>query len=199
MSGAFTLYIRRMATKSNRGPGAAAENRAALVAAARDVFAEQGVDGPISAVARRAGVGQASLYRHFPSREELAFAVFDENLAAIERLAADPATTLRDLTDLITHQIEGTAAVITYFAREDDPQMRGLEDRMAAALSPKVDAARASGTLADATTVADVLLAVGMLAALVARVPTDRRHERVEDAWALLMRGLGPGAPREQR
>ncbi|WP_062312387.1 TetR/AcrR family transcriptional regulator [Demequina rhizosphaerae] len=181
-----------MATKSNRGPKAAAENRAALVAAARDVFAEQGVDGPISAVARRAGVGQASLYRHFPSRQELAFAVFEENLVAIERLAADPGASLRDLTDLITLQIEGSAAVITYFAREGDPLMRGFEDRMAAALSPKVDAARSSGTLADATTVADVLMAVGMLAALVARVPAERRHARVEDAWALLMRGLGP-------
>ncbi|MDN4474792.1 helix-turn-helix domain-containing protein [Demequina sp. SYSU T00192] len=181
-----------MATKSNRGPGAAAENRAALVAAARDVFAEQGVDGPISAVARRAGVGQASLYRHFPSREDLAFAVFEENLVAVESLAADPGTTLRDLTDLITFQIEGSAAVISYFAREDDPLVRGLEGRIAAALAPKVDAAHEAGTLAGTTTVADVLLAVGMLAALVARVPADQRHARVEEAWALLMRGLGP-------
>ncbi|WP_062291298.1 TetR/AcrR family transcriptional regulator [Demequina phytophila] len=181
-----------MATKSNRGPGAAAENRAALVAAAREVFAEQGVEGPISAVARRAGVGQASLYRHFPSRESLAFAVFDENLAEIEALSARPGTTLRDLIHLVTRQLEGNAAVITYFAREEDPALRTLEDRVAATLAPKVATAHEDGTLAPATTVEDVVLAIGMIAALVARVPADTRHARVEAAWALLTRGLGP-------
>ncbi|WP_062386220.1 TetR/AcrR family transcriptional regulator [Demequina iriomotensis] len=181
-----------MATKTNRGPSAAAENRAALVAAARDVFAANGVEGPVSAVARRAGVGQASLYRHFPTRESLVYAVFDENLTAIETLAADPGTTLRDVTDLVTHQIEGTAAIITYAATDDGPEMRALERRMARAIAGKVDLARTDGTLAPGTTAEDMLLAIGMLAALVARVPADQRHARVEEAWGLLMRGLGP-------
>lgn len=190
----LSLYILGMTGKSNRGPGAATENRAALVAAARDVFAEQGVDGPLSAVAKRAGVGQGSLYRHFPSREALAHAVFDENLAEVERLAAHDHSSLRDVTDLITHQLEGNAAMIAYFAHEGDPRLRGFEARIAAALAPKVEAARADGTLGPRTTVDDVVLAVAMLAALVARAPETTRHARVEDAWALLMRGLGPGA-----
>ncbi|SEJ23638.1 TetR/AcrR family transcriptional regulator [Demequina mangrovi] len=180
-----------MATKSNRGPSAAAENRAALVAAARDVFAEQGVDGPISAVARRAGVGQASLYRHFPTRESLAYAVFEENLASIERLAASPEATLRDVTDLVTHQIEGTAALIAYASGSERQEMRALEERMEAAIAGKVAAAKADGTIADETTVEDVMLAIGMLAALVVRAPAGSRHARVAQAWDLLMRGLG--------
>ncbi|WP_062463756.1 TetR/AcrR family transcriptional regulator [Demequina soli] len=181
-----------MTSKPNRGPSAAAENRAALVAAAREVFAEQGVDGPVSAIARRAGVGQGSLYRHFPTRESLAFAVFDENMAAIEALAADPGSTLRDVTDLITHQIEGNAAVIAYFAREEDPQLRALERRIVAALDPKVAAARATGVLGAGTSTEDVALAVGMLTALVTRTPPEGRHARVEAAWRVLLRGLGP-------
>ncbi|MFB9629003.1 TetR/AcrR family transcriptional regulator [Nonomuraea helvata] len=53
---------------TNRGPGAAVRNRAALIAAAREVFAAAGYDAPLSMVARVAGVGQGSLYRHFPDR-----------------------------------------------------------------------------------------------------------------------------------
>ena len=97
-------------SKSNRGPSAGPENRAALIAAARAVFDEQGMSAPLSAVARRAGVGQGSLYRHFPDRISLALAVFEENMAQIAELAASPASTLRDICDLVTHQTEGTAA-----------------------------------------------------------------------------------------
>jgi AcrR family transcriptional regulator len=68
------------AQRVNRGPSAAAENRAALIAAARAVFATAGYDAPLSAVARRAGVGQGSLYRHFPNRMSLAVAVFEDNM-----------------------------------------------------------------------------------------------------------------------
>jgi AcrR family transcriptional regulator len=49
----------------------AARNRAAIVAVARDVFAEQGLEAPLEAIAARAGVGIATLYRRFPTREKL--------------------------------------------------------------------------------------------------------------------------------
>ena len=65
----------------NRGPAAAAGNRRALLRAARDLFAQKGYNVPLSAIARAAGVGQAVLYRHFPRRLDLAFAVFEENFA----------------------------------------------------------------------------------------------------------------------
>ena len=54
--------------RANRGRAAAKANRRALVAAALEVFAEGGIDAPLSAVAKRARVGQGSLYRHFPDR-----------------------------------------------------------------------------------------------------------------------------------
>jgi formylglycine-generating enzyme required for sulfatase activity len=46
----------------------ARRNREQLLVAARDVFVEQGVDAPLDDVARRAGVGIATLYRRFPDR-----------------------------------------------------------------------------------------------------------------------------------
>ena len=72
----------------------------AVIAAARAVYAEQGVEAPLDVIARRAEVGNATLYRRFPDRAALIEAVFGEGLAAtIEageraRRAADPWTGL---------------------------------------------------------------------------------------------------------
>ena len=59
----------------------AARNRAAIVAVARDVFAEHGLAAPLEAIAARAGVGIATLYRRFPTREKLIAAALVEKVA----------------------------------------------------------------------------------------------------------------------
>ena len=53
----------------------AQRNRDRLVEAAREVFREQGYDASLDLVAKRAGVGAGTLYRHFPSREALVDAI----------------------------------------------------------------------------------------------------------------------------
>ncbi len=72
----------------------AARNRDAIIAAARPVFADHGLGAPLDEIARRAGVGNATLYRHFPTREELVQAALlgpmAEYLAAAEDGLADP-------------------------------------------------------------------------------------------------------------
>jgi AcrR family transcriptional regulator len=72
----------------------AARNRDAIVAAARTVFAEEGLGAPLDEIARRAGVGNATLYRRFPTREELVqaalLAPMADYLAAAEEGLADP-------------------------------------------------------------------------------------------------------------
>lgn len=60
----------------------AARNRKAIVEAARAVFAEQGLDAPLDEIAKRAGTGNATLYRRFPTRADLVDAVFAERMAA---------------------------------------------------------------------------------------------------------------------
>jgi AcrR family transcriptional regulator len=63
-----------------------ARNRRLLVEAAMESFQELGWDVPLDTVARRAGVGNATLYRHFPTRDDLyeaAFAEIRERLAAV--------------------------------------------------------------------------------------------------------------------
>ena len=59
----------------------AERNRQRIVEAARAVFAERGLDAPLDAIAERAGVGQATLYRRFPRREDLVVACFAPKLA----------------------------------------------------------------------------------------------------------------------
>ena len=74
----------------------AERNRCQLMTAALAVFAERGLDAPLDEIARRAGVGNATLYRRFPTRCDLVAAVFAGTLreviaAARQHLAyADP-------------------------------------------------------------------------------------------------------------
>ena len=61
----------------------ARRNYEILVMAAREVFAEQGAGAPLDEVARRAGVGNATMYRHFAARHELLVAVYADEIAAL--------------------------------------------------------------------------------------------------------------------
>lgn len=75
----------------------ARRNNEALLNAARAVFAELGPDAPLEEIARRAGVGIGTLYRHFPARFDLQQAVMERHvgrliaLAETELDAPDPA------------------------------------------------------------------------------------------------------------
>lgn len=83
----------------------AARNVARILRAAREVYGELGPDAPVEAVARRAGVGERTLYRRFPAKADLVRAALDQSIAEdltpvidSARRAEDP---LRGLTELI--------------------------------------------------------------------------------------------------
>ncbi|MCO6011129.1 TetR/AcrR family transcriptional regulator [Actinoallomurus purpureus] len=61
----------------------AARNAQALLAAAKELFDERGPDVALDEVARRAGVGNATLYRHFPTRRDLIVAVYADEVTAL--------------------------------------------------------------------------------------------------------------------
>jgi AcrR family transcriptional regulator len=67
----------------------AQRNRDALLATARTVFARLGTDVPLEAVAKEAGVGRGTLYRHFPSREHLLAAIMRDNATVLEEKARE--------------------------------------------------------------------------------------------------------------
>jgi AcrR family transcriptional regulator len=133
----------------------AERNRRRLVETARLVFAERGLDAPLDEIARRAGVGNASLYRHFPTRCQLAAAVFIDTLRevvdAAERALADPdpwrgftghlrslgqlQAGNRALADLLTATLTGV------------PELERLRDRAFRDTVTLINRAKASGDL----------------------------------------------------
>jgi AcrR family transcriptional regulator len=63
----------------------ASRNAERLITAAREALAEAGNDVPLDVIARRAGVGNATLYRHFPTRADLLVAVYADEVTALCR------------------------------------------------------------------------------------------------------------------
>src|SRR5215469_8592592 len=61
----------------------ARRNYERVLAAAKEVFGELGVTAPLDEIARRAGVGNATMYRHFPSRRELVIAVYADEVTEL--------------------------------------------------------------------------------------------------------------------
>ncbi len=176
----------------NRGPKAAAGNRAALIRAAREVFAENGFEAALSSIARAAGVGQGVLYRHFPTRESLALAVFDENIVEVEALAADPATTLDDVLSVIVDQITTSAAFIAMLdpTATDDPRLLEVSVRLATLLGRKLDDPAQRGRLHPDLGAGEVVMALSMLAAVVTKAGPQVKREVAAQAWKVLDRGL---------
>jgi AcrR family transcriptional regulator len=69
-------------------------NRDRILDAAATLFADRGLSVPLDEIARQAGVGVATLYRRFPTRADLAAAIFERNISryteAVDRAVADP-------------------------------------------------------------------------------------------------------------
>jgi AcrR family transcriptional regulator len=186
---------------ANQGPKAAARNRTALIAAAREVYAAQGLDAPISAIARRAGVGQGSLYRHFPDRAAVAAAVLEENVRQIERAAAAEGATFAGVLGVLTWHLAESAAFIDLL-RADGAATRRTESRAyALALAGRVERALSlrppSGPRPAAAE--DVMLAVAMVSGAVTGLTREERERRALAAWRLLGVEVGPVRPFEDR
>lgn len=90
----------------------AAANVEAITAAARELLATHGADIPLSAVAQHAGVGIATLYRHFGSREDLFLAVaqnlHDQALATIDRYRDQFADEPQEAWTNLVHDLAST-------------------------------------------------------------------------------------------
>ena len=84
----FFMTMRRSKPAERKPRADAQRNRERILEVARRAFARHGADTSLDDIARQAGVGPGTLYRHFPKREELLEAVYRtevEKLAAAER------------------------------------------------------------------------------------------------------------------
>lgn len=162
----------------NRGPAAAPRNRAAIITAARRLFAEQGLQVPLSAIAKAAGVGQAVMYRHFPDRLDLAYAVFADNYAELERLASEtfgpPAfhTVWRRIVAYTCESVGFVEMVIE--ARRELPESLN-EERLLALVAEPLARAQEAGLADPSWTARDVLLLQHMVYGVVVAQPDPTR------------------------
>lgn len=179
--------------KPNRGPAAGLENRRALITAAREIFGELGLTAPLNAVAKRARVGQGSLYRHFPDRTALAVAVFEENLAELEEYTASAHRTVDDLLDRVIEQAMVSSAFIELVTLHlADPRVVQLGRRYASIVAQVVSSARVTHRLGEHIDTSDVIIATSMLATFLARTPPRELPSSAARARALLTAAFAP-------
>ena len=122
----------------------AARNAERILRAARDVYAELGPDAPMEAVAVRAGVGERTLYRRFPTKGELARAVIDQSIAETLTPVIERATRSRNPLRGLTNLIE---AAIALGAREHNALTAARQGGALTDVSVQLDAALTDLTL----------------------------------------------------
>ncbi|MFI7893008.1 TetR/AcrR family transcriptional regulator [Streptomyces sp. CACIS-1.16CA] len=149
----------------------ALRNRERIVSAAREMFVEFGPDVPLDDVARRAGVGNATLYRNFPDRaaltHEVVLAVTSRTtLRAEEAVAAesDPFAALsRFVHAAADERIGALCPMISGVFDKDHPDLLAERDRLEEAVAGLVSRAQSAGRLRTDIAVGDVLVALSQL------------------------------------
>jgi AcrR family transcriptional regulator len=176
----------------------AVRNRARLVAAAAQAFRDDGLGASVNAIADRAGLNVATLYRHFPTKSDLIVAVLE---AVLEPLVA-----ARDRA-LTVAAADGALATFLREAVRLQAEHRGLVDALARdparsdvretlrqpaieIVTPIVERAHQDGELRRDFDALDVLIALRMLVvASEAQPPLGARADRLVD---MVLRGLRP-------
>lgn len=175
----------------------AQRNYQRLLAAARQAFVEHGVTASLDDIARSAGVGSGTLYRHFPSRDRLILELMRESLEGLTRLAATLAAELPPgealtawLDAYATHAagFRGLAAtLVTTDLDADDPSMLACHDAQAAGRA-LVEAAAATGDVDPAVDPQDVLDLTAAVAWIMEQGP--RGDDQRQRLLAVTRRGI---------
>lgn len=161
----------------------ARDNRRRLLEAARDAFIDRGPAVPLDEIARRAGIGIATLYRRFPSRQslirEVALDALRRTVEEARQAAAAEPDPFRALAGYMHRAIDGrTAAVFPALLDEipfEDEEIRRLRETAPAAVQALADAAHQAGALRPDVTSGDI----GMLITRLSRPLPGGFHPEV--------------------
>ncbi|TDD36090.1 TetR/AcrR family transcriptional regulator [Actinomadura sp. KC06] len=172
-------------------------NRARLLAAAGEMFERDGAGASLEGVARLAGVGIGTLYRHFPTRQDLLEAlladVYDGLAATGRELLVSPApgealtTWLRAFIVRIT-AFPGMAAAAVVSLRDERPEPSGPRRAVRDAGEALFRRAQDAGDVAADAVFADALRLAGAIAMV-----TERDPQAADRLLALAATGLAPG------
>ncbi len=182
----------------------ARRNRDALLAAARLVFANDGLDAPLDAIAKEAGVGRATLYRRFPTRDALIAAIFEDDFDALEaagHAAEDPSKALFAILETAFELQRHNLGFTELFTRRSpaDDVLLDIGARFFQVIDPALKAAQEAGHVRPDITsdeIGTVLLMMGVATANF-RLHDDgepRRHRAIN----LLLDAIDPArSPRD--
>jgi len=149
----------------------ASRNRRNIVRAAREALGAVGLDVPLDEIARRAGVGNATLYRNFADRCELFRTVLLDALAAMTACGETALAEEPDAFSALERFVHGSAdegvgalcTLPTDVCAPDDPELTAARDRLLAVVRTIVDGARSGGQLRADIAVSDVVVVLGRL------------------------------------
>lgn len=177
----------------------AARNRQALIDAALEVFNEHGLAPTLDDVARAAGVGVATAYRHFSNKTELAFAALEVSvesmLQAAERAARAPDgwAGLAEFFDATVRPQASQQALRDLLATDPAaPPMAQVHERIEDCLRTLLDRAQEQGSVRRDVTVSDVAVLATLLGEAV-RLFGSVAPDSWERFAPLLLDGLRPG------
>ncbi|MER5929550.1 TetR/AcrR family transcriptional regulator [Streptomyces sp. NPDC002054] len=159
------------AAKAPRPRADALRNRERILAAARETFVEHGADAPFDEIARRAGVGNATLYRHFPDRATLVHQVV---VYVMERVTAHAEQALAEEPDAFAALVRFTHAaaderigalcpMLSGDFDHDHPELDAARAGLEGAVEILMAAGREAGLLRTDVAVGDLMVALAQL------------------------------------
>ncbi len=158
-------------TRVPRPRADAVRNRERILVAAREVFVEFGSGAPFDEVARRAGIGNATLYRHFPERAALVhhvvlFVMGRVTAEARESLAAEPdafAALCRFTHAAADERIGALCPMLAGDFDREHPELLAARDGLAAAVESLLAAGQDAGLIRTDIGVGDLMVALSQL------------------------------------
>ncbi|MFB9392540.1 TetR/AcrR family transcriptional regulator [Streptomyces coeruleoprunus] len=177
----------------------ARRNHERLLRVARAAFAEHGTDAALEDIARRAGVGIGTLYRHFPNRHALMNAVFQDALTALLQRshelahADEPCTALVEwLRAIVTHagEYRGLARALMSASYDPSSALSQCSVPLRAAGERLLTRAQDAGVVRRDVSIGDLMQLTNAIALAAEQDPSD--PELADRLLTLTLRGLKP-------
>ncbi|MFI7140816.1 TetR/AcrR family transcriptional regulator [Streptomyces massasporeus] len=157
--------------KAPRPRADALRNRERIVTAAREMFVEHGPEVPLDDIARRAGVGNATVYRNFPDRDalvrEVVCSVMDRTAAAAEAALTEAGDAFEALERFVhaaaDERISALCPMVSSTFDQHHPNLEAARERVERLVAEVMDRARSAGQLRSDVDVGDVMIAVAQL------------------------------------
>jgi len=183
----------------------ARRNRDRIVASARELFALRGEQAHMGDIARHAGVGKGSLYRHFPDKEALVIEVVQARLEELCEIASraedieDPCEAVEAALRTILYAIEGDTGLQVAMTRCGDLHWEGIAQQkaaFAAIVTRIVKRAQAAGGIRSDLDFDDVLMVLSGIIATMYFKPSAAAWQR---HLQLILAGFAPHGVRPTR